>query len=704
MADDTEIPANPALATPEVCALDAKDAFDNFREAAKAAGLIDRWVGDWNLYYARDNGKANWGDNLYPEGDQGEKVRMRVNMARSILRHILTMTIAQRPAIDPKAVNSDVQSVKQVEIGRAVADHYLKTEKVYKHIDQGVEFALPLGAAFVHGKWNPAAGGMFAAPPDAAGTPVPIPRGDVEFNVCTPLDLGMDLRAGNWLQVRKSELIVREWEDRYELAATYKQAAKQIMLAPTRGDETNTTPDSELPTPGRLSTGQQDSDLVETCYYYHAKTAAVPQGRMLKYLQHDGTPLEDQPLPYERIPVWRISASDVIGSPVGYAMMTELACSQEALDKTMSSIATRFFAFGVPNIVGARGTSPEVSALTSGSNYIEGDPGPDGKVQIEVLDLLGVKPEMFKYPEMLTQGMGTLSGVNSVVQGNPPPGLDAGVAIAQFQAMAVQFASEIQKSYAECVEDVVLWIFEALRTHSSSMPRTVQLAGKSKRQAVEEFYGKDLEGIQRVVADMGNPLSRTVAGRAMIAEQLRNSGVPITAEQLVQVLNTGTLSPASEGVVSETDLILQENEMLSNGEPVNVLRGENHALHIREHRAILSNPDVKFNDALLNLVEEHMSQHEQLWMMGDPLLGIAMGAIPMGAGTIAPPPSPNAGPSGGPAGPAQNGPPPGHPPGAGAPTGGAAPHPPMHAPPEKQGSIEKILQLPAIPGGVIQPH
>jgi hypothetical protein len=52
MADDTEIPANPALATPEVCALDAKDAFDNFREAAKAAGLIDRWVGDWNLYYA----------------------------------------------------------------------------------------------------------------------------------------------------------------------------------------------------------------------------------------------------------------------------------------------------------------------------------------------------------------------------------------------------------------------------------------------------------------------------------------------------------------------------------------------------------------------------------------------------------------------------------------------------------------------------
>lgn len=698
----TDATDNPAVADPATCALRAKEEFDDFRQAARAAGLVARWRGDWMLYYARDNGVAGWGDNLYPEGDQGEKVRMRVNMARSLIRHLFTMTIAQRPTVDPKAKNSDVASIHNVEIGRAVADDYLKSKKVYQHIDDGVEFGLVEGAAFVHGKWNEMAGGLFAAPPDQSQPPgpdgqppgMPMARGDVEFHVGTPMDLGMDLRASNWDEIRKSRLTFREWQNRYELAAKHPEATASIMAAPTRGIDANTVVDNELPTPGRVMTAMKPSDLIEVCYYYHAKTAAVPQGRMLKYLQHDGTPLEDKPLPYEQIPVFRISASDVIGSPIGYGPMTELACLQEALDKLFSSLATRFFAYGVPNIVGARGSAPDVTQLSGGANFIEVDPDQAGKATVEVLDLLQVKPEMFKYPEMLTQIMGTISGVNSVVQGNPPPGVDAGVAIAQFQAMAVQFASSIQRSYAECVEDVVLWIFEALRTHSETMPRTVQLVGKSKRQAVEEFYGGDLQ-FQGVTVDMGNPLSRTAAGRAMIADYLRTSGIPVTAEQFIQVLNTGSLDPASEGIISEMDLIKQENEMLAEGQPVAALRGENHALHIKEHRSVLSNPDIKFNPPLLQNAEEHMTQHQNLWMMGDPLLGIAMGVIPMGAGAMGPPQE-------GPGGPAGSAPPPPGPPGAGAPPG-----PPMHPPPKKgpgPGELPKVLEPPAIPGSVIQPH
>jgi hypothetical protein len=699
----TDASENPALADSATCALKAKEEFDDFRLAARASGLVNRWRGDWMLYYARDNGVAGWGDNLYPEGEEGEKVRMRGNMARSLIRHLYTMTVAQRPVVDPKAKNSDVQSSHKVEIGRAVADEYLKTKKVYRYIDHGVELALVEGAAFVHGKWNEAAGGLHAAPPDDNGVPQPIPRGDCEFNVGSPLDVGMDLRASDWEAIRNSRLTFREWQNRFELAAKYPEATEAIMDAPTRGIDANTVVDNELPTPGRVMTAMKPSDLIEVCYYYQAKTAAVPNGRMLMYLQHDGTPLEDKPLPYEKIPVFRISAAEVLGSPIGYAVMTELACAQEALDKTLSAIATRFFAFGIPNVVGVRGSSPDVTQLPGGANFIEVDPDQSGRPTVEVLDLLQIKPEMFTWPDFLTRSMGTFSGVNAVVQGNPPPGLDAGVAIAQFQAMAVQFASTIQASYAECVEDVVLWIFEALRVHSESMPRTVQLVGKSKRQAVEDFYGGDLD-FQGVTVDMGNPLSRTAAGKAMIADYLRNSGIPVTAEQFVQVLNTGTLEPMSEGIVSEMDLVRQENEMLSEGQPVHALRGENHALHIREHRAILSNPDVKFNEQLLMLAEQHLSEHEQLWMMGDPLLGIAMGAIPMGAGAI---PPPNAGPSGGPAGSAPHGAPPHPQPGAGAPPGGASNHPPMHPPPGRgpgPGELPRVLEPPPIPGSVIQPH
>lgn len=684
---------NPASAAPEACAAFAKKFMEDWRTASRAAGITGRVFGNWNKYYARDDGHAGWADDLYPEGADGEKVRMRVNVARNLIQHLLAMTISQRPVIDPKAVNTDIASIKQTEIARAVADHYLKTEKVYKHVDDAVEIALATAPAFVHGWWDDSAGGTFIAPPqdgaaplaDGQAPPAPVARGDISCGVLTSLDVAYDLRVSTSRDIL--ECVVREWKDCYDLAALHPNVAVAIMAAPRRGSSLGSVFDNDLPTPGRSSAQVLSSNLIEVCTYYHRKTPSCPNGRKLTFLQATGDWLEDGPLPYTRIPLFRIAASEVVGTAIGYSPMTELASMQEALDGAWSAICSRIKAHGVANLIVQRGSGIEVSSMTGGFNVIEVDSVKPGDEPVKVLELLQVPEALKDFTAGITQAMESMSGVNAVVRGNPPPGVDAGVAIAQFQAMAVQFASRIEQSYSEAIEDLVLWIFEALQTHSESVPRVAQLVGKSKRETLVEFYGKDLGGICKVSADLGNPLSRTAAGRAMVADYLRNSGIPVTPEQFIEVLNTGNLEPATEGVVSEMNLIRQENEMLADGQQVSAMRGENHMIHIREHRAILSNPDIKFSP-LAQIVEEHLAQHEQLWMMGDPLLGIAMGAIPMGAGAMAPP-SPN-GPPGGAAAPHAGPPTGGHPPSA--PPGGP-PH--MHAPPAKgpgPGELPKVME------------
>lgn len=726
----------------------ARKFVDNFRDASRAAGITQRRQGNWMKYYSRDENRAGWADDLYAEGSEGELVRMRVNVMRNLMLHILSMTTSVRPVIDPKALNTDLKSIKQTEIGRAVADHYLKTVKVYRYIDDATEMGLALGEGFVHGYWDDAAGDFYAAPPaelppapapepsgllDASGNPMPpsappggltappigapptpggltappmgaqppaplvqgppqlLPKGDVCFRTLTGLDVAHDLRLSSWRELK--ECVVREWVDRFDVAANYSSLADKVLEQPTRGMGLSTLVDDELPTPGRSLADTFQSNLIEVFTYYHAKTSGCPNGRRLVFLA-DSTWLEDGALPYSKIPLFRISPSDVLGTALGYAPLTELAPMQEALDKALSAIATRIFAHGIANVIVKRGSAPESSQLTGGLNMIEVDSMAPGDKPVELLELLNIPPELPNFVEIITKFMESNSGVNAIVRGNPPPGLDAGVAIAQFQAMAVQFASRLEASYTEAIEDVVLFIFDALRTHSESMPRMVQLVGKSKRESLQEFYGGDLNGIVRVVADMGNPLSRTPAGKAMIADYLRNSGIPVTPEQFVQVINTGNLETATESITSELNLIKQENELLADGQAVNAIRGENHQMHIHEHRAILSNPDIKFDQGLMALVEEHMSQHEQLWLMGDPLLGIAMGMIPMGSGMMPQQGAPTDGPSDGSAPGAQRPPSPQPP---GAPSGG----PPQHAPPKKSpgpGTLPRVMQPPPIPG------
>src|SRR5690606_32152609 len=137
----------------------------------------------------------------------------------------------------------------------------------------------------------------------------------------------------------------------------------------------------------------------------------------------------------------------------------------------------------------------------------------------ESLNLTNTPAEIFNFMGMLEKLGETLSGVNSVARGNPEASLKSGAALALVQSQAIQFSMGLQQSFAQLVEDAGTGTIEILQDFAS-VPRVAFIAGKSNRPLMKNFKGSDLDAIKRVTVDMGNPLTRTTAGKVNLADTM----------------------------------------------------------------------------------------------------------------------------------------------------------------------------------------
>lgn len=711
-----------ALRSPGNLCKELVEQIEHVRSARRLSFLAGRLRRNWLMYYGLDDGAARMDDNLYATGRDGEKVRLRSNHFRNIIQHMHVMTTSTRPVLDCKAANTDEKSIRQTEIANSVIEHYFETEDVYRYIDRAVEQALVLTAGFMHVEWDASAGQPYAVkppptpdegappgPPPAGIAPLPggeptmpgatpdqpmmptpettdvsnstqqaqdvapgledlIFQGDLKFSNPTLFDVFFDQSADSFEDI--SDIIVRSWPNKYNIIARFPDLEQEIDSAETKKQWNNVH--LELPA---IFYNPYDSNQIEMFTYYHKKTAAVPKGRMSIFLA-DGTVLYDGDLPYDRIPVFRVVASEMLSTPQGFSPATDIAPLQEGFDRLMSALFTNQATFATQNIAIARQADVQIQELDGGLNavYYTETGGPNGG-KPEALQLTKSPAEAFTMMELLLKGLETISGINSVARGNPPPGMDAGVALSLVQTMAIQFMNGLQKSYASLLRDLGMFIIGTLRTYAQA-PRLINIVGVSKQASLKEFVGSDLEGISRVTVDMGNPLARTVAGRMQIAKALIDSGMAIDPAQYLQVLATGRLEPMTESANAQMNLVRGENELLMKGKPVMVLAGDDDVLHLKEHMALLSNPDVRKNAKYVVGVLKHCNEHQQKYLAGDLIQGIVSGRVLPGPQM---PPQPGATP---PPGGAAHGPG-----GAPPPTQGGQPHPqqsPERRPPAQQ--------------------
>jgi hypothetical protein len=621
---------------------------DAWMSNLESNGYLDKLRAAWKAYHGAYYTTASDGHKITFSGAEGELVNLPVNHVRNLAQHILVMTTATRPTMEARATNTDYKSLTQTILANGLLDYYMREKRLEKVLKNAVEMAIVMGSGFIKMEWNATSGEMYDFNEE---TQTPIYEGDLQFSNLSPFDVAMD---GNKESQNHDWLLPRTWKSKYDLAAKYPEHADKILALPTK---------SELENYKSFDTGLfQDTDDVAVYEFYHRRSEAMPDGRYLVFLSEDIV-LYDGPLPYRVIPIFRIAPADILGTPYGYTTVFDLLPMQQAINSLYSTILTNQNAFGVQNILVPRGSDIAISQLSGGLNIIEANI--QNGMEPKALNLTNTPAEIFQFAEMLKTEMEVISGVNSVARGQPEASLKSGSALALVQSMAIQFMSGLAASYVALIEDVGTAMILALRDFAA-VPRVAAIVGRANRSYMKEFKGDDLSNVNRVIVDVGNPLARTTAGRVEMAKELLQMQAITNATQYFTVINTGKLDVMFEGEQAEMLLIKGENEKMMEGQDVPVIDLDNHKEHIQEHKAILSDPDLRQNPQLTKLVLDHIQGHIMALRNADPdLLGL------LGQQPLAPPqPPPGAQPPAGPGGPSGPGGPPPSPDGGSAPPAG----------------------------------
>lgn len=610
----------------------------------------------WAAYYGANLGDVSAGHEITFTGEQEELVHLPVNHFRNIGCHILEMTCASRPSFESRAINTDYKSLAQTLVADGVLDYYLREKGLEDKLKKAVEYAIVLASGFIKLAWDAFAGEIYDY--DDEGNPMY--EGDVVVSLLSPFDVVMD---GSKENNDHDWYLTRTFKNKFDLIAKYPEFYDEIIAIKDKTAQENY----------RFMNASYDrTDDVSVYEFFHKRTESLPNGRYMLFCTAESVMI-DTDIPYRELPVYRIAPSDMIGTPYGYTSMFDLIPLQESVNVLYSAIMTNNNAFAVQSILNPRGNDVSVSQMGA-MNFIDynaefGKPEP--------LQLTGSSPETYNFLDRMVKDMETLSGVNSVTRGNPESTLKSGTSLAMVQSMAIQFISGLQNSYVRLCENVGTGIIKMLQDFATSERAITMISGKSKRSYVKSFSNENISNIARVVVSISNPLSRTTAGRVEMARDLLQMGAIQTPQEYLMVMNTGAIETMFEGDNKENMCIRQENEKMMEKIEVPVIFTDNHKQHILEHKAVLSDPDLRMDPELVKLVGDHIQQHFTMLQECDPNMLMILGQQP-----IQPP-----APQGPPPGPPMQGPPPPGPQGPG-PSGPMAPQmgpPPLNGgPPQRQ--------------------
>jgi hypothetical protein len=561
-------------------------------------GYLEKLKTCWAAYHGAYFTDTGNGHTIVFGGEQGELAQLPVNHIRNLAQHMYVMTTSSRPSMEARAANSDFKSTAQVTLANGLLDYYMREKRLERYINKAVEMSVVLGAGYVKVEWDSTTGKVVEEDEELGEK---IYEGDIKFTNVSPFDVVFDVnREDN----QHDWLLIRTYKNKFDLAAKYPEFEDKILQLETKDMKDKTTAQIFR---------KSDSDQIEVWTMYHKRSDAMPDGRELVFLSDDIV-LHDQPLPYRRIPIFKMTPNEILGTAFGYSNLFDLLPLQEGINHLYSAVMSNNIAFATQNLFVRSGSNIDITNLGGGLNIIQGTEKP------EPLNLLGTSQETFNFLSILEGKMEQLSGVNSVTRGTPDPAanLRSGNSLALIQSMAIQFQSGLQNQYVQLIEDLGVCILEILQDYATA-PRVASIIGVNNKQYLVEFKGRDIADINRVIVDVGNPLARTTAGRVQMAEQLMQmKPEEFSIQQYAQVINTGRIDGMLESPIDQMNLIQMENERLMTGKPIKALIIDDHKEHILRHRTILNDIEMRMDDEKAKAIYDHILEHVEFARSADP--------------------------------------------------------------------------------------
>lgn len=539
------------------------------------------------LYY--DGSASSIALDVKQTGEQGEFLGVAANHFRNLLQHLHSMVTRDKLALTCRAVNTDNKSIERAKMGRGLVDYYQREKGMSKKLRLTCEYALNFGHAFFVALWDQAKKTW----DDDENTT----SGDISFYSLPPSDVAYDLAYTDFTD--SPWIAFKSNVNRFDLAMTYPEHGEDIL-------------NSQEPEELRLKVYDSmraidpvKGDTIPLWRFFHKKTPAIPTGRYCEWVP--GTYLKDEVLLYREPPIRRMAAGEWLLSSFGMSPAFDLQGLQEMFNVCLSAISSAVAAFGVQNVWAPPGNEKIVSILMkNGLRVLVCPQKPEG------LNTLAVPSELWKFLDVLIAQMERISGVNSVVRGDPDPSLKSGEALKVIEARAYQFSGPLQESYNTLNEEAGTDLIRILQDFAEGT-RTVNILGRSNRSYQKTFEPDDLESIDRVVVELTNPLAKGTAGKLSMAQDLMKLGELRTKEQYIEVLQTGNMDVLFEADNAQFNLIREENEALGEGKVIpEPAPTDNHLLHMKEHAgANLGTIENRAGPIRIN-TEAHLQLHMQM--------------------------------------------------------------------------------------------
>lgn len=690
--------------------LERKRVYERFVEQA---GLVRVWRKmHWRFYGAHpETGHSD--QEVGRDGAEGELHLLMMNHLRSDVTIWLNLAFSQRTEMEPEASTDDYEAEIEVKRAKAALAHFTDQAGIEgKERDAG-EYAGIYGMSYIMRWWNRNRGEVVMPPEQLEPAPVeeaegetpqqekfeeqappgkPIRAGELEAFALTPMDAFVDpftrSGAGQWV-------ICRIFQNRYDKMAEKPELAEQIRTyaAEDESDTRNITQRVDLLGVARAGEGKQAlRDELPVYYFFHAPTPAMPQGRVVVFIDPKIV-LEDFPLTptYASIPVKRLACAEIHRTPFGYSPAWGLLAPQEAQSSLSTIALSNARTFGLGVVIAPKGADVDEQDLGEGLKLVEYTPGLE---KPSALVLPTTPQEVFAFRQALISEMGQLVGVNSVVRGDPEASLKSGSALALVQAQAVQYSSDFQAR-------IVIWKeqhhFDTIAIAQENMAEEMQpkIAGNYQAALLKAFSGKDFKKVTKVKVKSINPMAKTLAGKVQIADTLAERFPnQIAPGDYMRVLETGSIEYMTRGESQRRANLDRENELLASGigpipqgpvvdpmtgqpvievdpmtgeakprleaqpEPgkryVRALITDDHRAHCLKHLEVLDNPAVRESQspeaqAVIDAVLSHVEEHEQLAVLAtqtrltlleltnQPPLQSALPPPPLGSESGAPP-------------------------------------------------------------------
>ena len=595
----------------------------------------------WRYYHGMFWEDSYSGQAIKQLGPDGDTVGYANNQVRNLCTHLHNMATRRKVAYKTRARNSELASLKAAELGDDIIRASHEDAGAERRMRRAAEHGIVLLEGFVMSLWDENAGDILAQYDD--GTT--FRAGDVvDYNPCL-FDVVRDPTLKTWED--KKWTIVRVYECKWDLAAREPDEEKRKQIedldpADHYRDLSEHGYDSVILDSDQVS---KFNDIVPVYYFFHEDTDAVPGGRMFKFANDELALSPVMPLPYDEIPVYRITAAEILMTSLGYSPALDMQAGQEMLNAELSIMATNHMANGVQHIFADEDSEYDTENISEGIVLVR------GKTPAQGINLTANPPDWLNFCKYIGEQMELQSGVNSVVRGQPDANLQSGEALKVMDARALEFAAPLVESYNSLIASLGTFRLKAYRKFMDPADkRFVTITGEHSQIRRAEFTATDLDPIDRVTVEASDPLMATISGRIAVAENLFQKGLVKSGEQYLELLRSGQLKPLTRATQSQLDLITAENEQLRIGNPVVMSAVDYHLLHLKEHHVELAMPEVRFDPQRSALVLSHMMEHIQaLMFQGVQMLQVAMGyEVPFPAmmpgmppaGPGAPPPFP----------------------------------------------------------------